>query len=85
MGHLLDIGKETYMQERGYSWAPEFDAFISHEQWKVFTRPYLDDHTFETILAKLAEGPVVGQWQIYANSESEVDIHNIHKHYGTSA
>ncbi len=85
MGHLLDIGKETYMQEQGYEWVPEFDAYINHAQWKVFTRPYLDDHSFDNILARLAEDPVVGQWRIYTNAESEVDIHNIHKHYGATA
>ncbi len=85
MGHLLDIGKETYMEEQGYQWAREFDAYISHEKWKVFTRPYLDDHPFDTILAKLEEEGIEGQWQIYANAESEVDIHNIHKHYGATA
>lgn len=85
MGNLLDIGKETYMQEHGYEWVPQFDAYINHEQWKVFTRPYLDDQSFETILAHLAEEPVTGQWKIYTNTESEVDIHNIHKHYGATA
>ena len=85
MGHLLDIGKETYMQEQGYTWSPEFDAYISHEKWKIFTRNYLDDHSFEIIVARLGEEPHIGQWQIYESTESEVDIHNIHRHYGTTA
>lgn len=84
MGHLLDFGKETYMEEQGFSWAPEFDAYISQEQWKIFTRPYLDDHSFETIVKNLEEAPEKGRWRIYTNTESEVDIHNIHKHYGAS-
>lgn len=82
MGYLLDIGKETYLQEHGYTWAPEYDAYIHRDQWKIFTRSYLDDHAFETILARLGEAAVPGQWQIYTSTESEVDIHNIHKHYG---
>lgn len=83
MGHLLDIGKESYLQEQGYEWVPEFDAYIKREQWKMFTREYLDDHSFETILAGLADEPKIGQWHIYASAESEVDIHTIHRHYGT--
>lgn len=85
MGQLLDIGKETYVQEQGYQWVPEFDAYVSREKWKVFTRTYLDDHTFDTILARLAEENVEGQWRIYTSTESEVDVHNIHKHYGATA
>lgn len=83
MGHLLDVGKETYIKEQGYEWVPEYDSYVSREQWKIFTRSYLDDHSFETILARLADEPTVGQWQIYTSTESEADIHNIHRHYGT--
>lgn len=82
MGQLLDIGKETYIYDQGYRWVPEYDAYINRERWKIFTRSYLDDHPFETILSKLADEPTIGHWQIYANTESEVDIHNIHLHYG---
>ncbi len=82
MGHLLDFGKETYIQQQGYEWASEFDAFVNRDQWKLFTRAYLDDHSFETIVARLKEEPAPGQWRIYSSTESEVDIHNIHRHYG---
>lgn len=83
MGHLLDVGKESYIQEQGYGWEPEHDAYINHATWKIFTRTYLDDHAFETILARLAEEPTIGQWKIYTSTESEDDIHNIHRHFGT--
>lgn len=82
MGHLLDFGKESYMQEQGYSWVQEFDAYVSRDKWKIFTRTYLDDHSFETILARLKDELTVGHWQIYRSTESEVDIHNVHRHYG---
>ena len=82
MGYLVDIGKETYIKEQGYTWEHQFDAYVSHENWKIFTRTYLDDHSFETILARLADEPTVGHWRIYTSTESEADIHNIHRHYG---
>lgn len=85
MGNLLDIGKETYLQEQGYKWVPEFESYVNREKWKIFTRTYLDDHSFETILVKLAEEPNSGHWQIYESTESEVDIHNVRRHYGAQA
>lgn len=84
MGYLEDIGKETYMQEQGYEWIETYEAFISHEKWKIFTRNYIEDHSFDTLCTKLAEESIEGRWQVYANSESEVDIHNIHKHFGAA-
>jgi len=85
MGHLQDIGKETYMLEQGYEWVEKYEAFVSHERWKVFTRNYLEDHSFEEIVASLAQAPTEGKWQVYTSRESETDIHNIHKHYGATA
>lgn len=85
MAHLEDIGKESYMQEQGYEWVEAYEAFISHAQWKIFSRNYLEDHTFDTIRAKLAQAPVEGKWQVFSNTEAEVDLHNIHKHYGATA
>ncbi|MCW8827773.1 MAG: hypothetical protein OQK94_01820 [Gammaproteobacteria bacterium] len=84
MGHLDDFGKETYMREQGYEWDDTYEAFVSRKQWKLFTRNYLEDHSFDTLRAKLAETPIDGKWQVYANTESEVDIHNIHKHFGAA-
>lgn len=85
MAKLEDIGKETYMKEQGYEWDDTYQAFLSHQKWKIFTRNFLEDHNFDTICAKLAEEPVEGRWQVYANSESEEDIHNIHRHFGASS
>jgi hypothetical protein len=82
MGHLEDAGKESYFEKHGYDWVPSLESYVSHEQWKVFTRNYIDDHSFDTLLAHLNEEPLIGQWKIYANTESEVDIHTVNKHYG---
>lgn len=84
MGHLDDIGKENYFEKHGYEWVPRFEAYINREQWKVFTRDYINDHSFDTLLVNLEEAPVSGQWTIYTNTESEDDIHNLHRHYGTT-
>lgn len=85
MAKLEDIGKETYMKEQGYEWDEAYQAFLSHREWKIFTRNYLEDHTFDTIREKLAEKHIDGKWQVYANTESEDDIHNIHRHFGASS
>lgn len=84
MGYLQDIGKETYMNEQGYEWVEKYESFISHERWKVFTRNYLEDHSFDEICASIAQPSTEGKWQVYTNTESEVDIHNIHKHFGVA-
>ncbi len=83
-GTLLDIGKETYMQEKGYEWVSKFDAYINHGQWKIFTRTYLDDHTFDDILVRLEDEPVSGQCDLRRH-RIRGDIHNIRRHYGTPA
>lgn len=85
MGQLQDIGKESYMMEQGYEWVEKYESFVSHEKWKVFTRNYLEDHSFDEICASLEQAPTEGRWQVYTSTESEVDIHNIHKHYGSTS
>jgi len=84
MTHLQDIGKESYLEKHGYEWVEKYEAFISHHHWKVFTRNYLEDHSFDDICTSLAQDSTQGKWQVYASTESEVDLHNIHKHYGAT-
>jgi hypothetical protein len=84
MGKLEDIGKETYIQEQGYQWEEAYEAFVNHDAWKIFTRNYLEDHSFDTIRDNLAEEPVAGKWRVYANTEADEDIHNIRKHFGAA-
>ncbi|MFO7592902.1 MAG: hypothetical protein R6X15_02505 [Pseudomonadota bacterium] len=85
MGKLEDIGKETYMKEQGYEWDGAYEAFVSHRDWKIFTRNFLEDHNFDTIREKISAPPTEGKWQVYANNESEEDIHNIHRHFGATS
>lgn len=82
MAHLEDFGKETYFEEHGYVWDPRYDAYVNHEDWKIFQKEYIDDHSFDLILTNLREDPTPGHWKIYFNTESPMDLHNIQKHYG---
>ena len=82
MAHLEDFGKETYFEEHGYTWDARIEAYVSKSQWKIFTREYIDDHPFDTLLLDLQEEPVPNQWKTYVNAEAPLDIHNVHKHYG---
>jgi hypothetical protein len=82
MGYLEDFGKETYFQEHGYTWEPKFESYVNKEDWKIFSKEYIDDHSFDILLANFEEEPTPGHWKIYTNTESPVDIHNVHRHYG---
>jgi hypothetical protein len=85
MSHLEDIGKETYLQQQGFEWIDAYEAFVHRDQWKIFRRDYLEDHSFDSICEKIAEAPMVGRWQIYSNKEADIDLHTIHKHYGATS
>lgn len=84
MAHLEDFGKESYFEKHGYVWDTRIDAYVNKAQWKIFSREYIDDHSFETLLSRLGEAPVQNHWKIYFNTESPIDVHNVHKHYGVS-
>jgi hypothetical protein len=85
MGKLVDSGKESYFENKGYTWESSIDSYVNREQWKVFKREYIDDHHFDTLLADLEEPPLEGQWKIYSNTESEEELHTIKKHYGATS
>ena len=82
MAHLEDFGKESYFEKHGYSWDARIEAYVNKVEWKIFAKDYIDDHSFDTLLLNLQEKPVPNHWKIYFNSESPLDIHNLHKHYG---
>jgi hypothetical protein len=82
MAHLEDFAKETYFEEHGYSWDERYDTYVNHEDWKIFHKDYINDHSFDLILVNLREDSTPGQWKMYFNTESPLDIHNIQKHYG---
>lgn len=82
MTNLEDFGKQTYFETHGYVWDARTQAYVNKEAWKIFSKDYIDDHPFDTLLANLQEGTVPNQWKIYCNVESSLDMHNIHKHYG---
>ena len=84
MAHLEDFGKETYFENHGYVWDARIEAYVNKEEWKIFSKEYIDDHSFDTLLSSLQEEPVPNQWKIYSNTESPLDVHNVHKHYGVS-
>ena len=85
MSKLEDAGKEVYFEKKGYIWEVSIDAYVNREQWKVFKREYIDDHSFDTLLADMEAPPVEGRWTIYSNTESEADLHTIKKHYGSTS
>ena len=82
MANLEDFGKETYFKEHGYTWDSRYEAYVNREDWKMFHKDYIDDHSFDTILVNLRQEPRPGQWKLYVNNESSLDIHNINKHFG---
>lgn len=82
MANLEDFGKQTYFEKHGYLWDARIQAYVNKEDWKIFSKDYIDDHSFDTLLSNLQEEPVPNQWKIYFNTESQLDVHNIHKHYG---
>jgi len=84
MTHLEDFGKETYFEKHGYVWDARIEAYVCKAKWKIFSKEYIDDHTFDTLLSNFQEEPSSNQWKIYFNTESSLDIHNVHKHYGVS-
>ena len=84
MAHLEDFGKETYFEKNGYIWDARIEAYVNKAEWKIFSKEYIDDHSFDTLLSNLQEEPSSNQWKIYFNTESSLDIHNVHKHYSVS-
>jgi len=84
MAHLEDFGKETYFEKHGYTWDVRIESYISKAEWKIFSKEYIDDHSFDTLLSNLQEEPSPNRWKIYFNTESPLDVHNVHKHYGVS-
>ena len=82
MGNLEDFGKETYFEEHGYTWDSRFEIYVNKEEWKIFGKDYIDDHSFDVLLANLKEEPTLGHWKFYFNTESSSDIHSLGKHFG---
>ena len=84
MAHLEDFGKETYFEKHGYTWDARSEAYINKAEWKIFSKEYIDDHSFDTLLSNLQEEPSPNQWKVYFNTESSLDVHNVHKHSGVT-
>ena len=84
MANLEDFGKQTYFKNHGYTWDSRIEGYVNKEEWKIFSKDYIDDHSFDTLLANLQEAPIVGQWKVYFNTESPTDVHNIQRHYGVT-
>ena len=82
MGHLEDIGKETYLQNHGYTWDERYDVYLNKEQWKMFSKEYIEYQPFDTLLLNLDDEVTPDHWKIYTISESEEDVHNMRIHYG---
>ena len=82
MGNLEDAGKQSYFEEQGYEWDPRIKCYVNKDKWKIFAKDYIDDHSFDQLLADFEQPVNPGQWQYYFNTESESDIHNVRKHYG---
>ena len=84
MANLEDFGKETYFEKHGYVWDPRVEAYVNKQEWKIFSKEYIDDHAFDILLVNLQEAHPANQWKIYFNTESEADVHNIHRHYAVA-
>lgn len=82
MANLDDFGKETYLEKHRYTWDPRIESYVNKEEWKIFSKDYIDDHSFDILLANVQEESSSGQWKLYSNTESPIDVHNLHKHYG---
>ncbi len=84
MAHLGDFGKQTYFERICYVWDARIEAYGSKEEWKIFSKKYIDGHSFDTLLSNFQEEPSPNQWKMYFNTESPLDVHNLHKHFGVS-
>lgn len=84
MANLEDVGKQTYLEKHGYSWDQRIESYVNKEEWKIFSKAYIDDHTFDTLLANIQEEPSPGHWKIFTNTESPIDVHNLRTHYGVT-
>ena len=84
MAHLEDFGKETYFEKNGYIWDARIEAYVNKSEWKIFSKEYIDDHSFDTLLSNFQEEPSPNQWKVYYNTESPLDVHNARKHYGVN-
>ncbi len=82
MANLEDYGKEKYFEEQGYTWDSRIESYVNKEVWKIFSKYYIDDHSFDRLMVNLQEEPSPGKWKFYFNTESPVDVHNLHVHYG---
>jgi len=82
MANLEDYGKETYLEKHGYTWDARVESYVNKNEWKLFSKDFIDDHSFDKILAGLNEEPSEGVWKFYINHESPTDVHNMRKHYG---
>ncbi|MGD8568066.1 MAG: hypothetical protein PVJ39_08255 [Gammaproteobacteria bacterium] len=85
MAHLEDYGKEKYFEENGYIWDERFEIYINKAQWKIFSKDYIDDHSFDVLITSLEEQPTPNHWKYYYNTEFESDVHATHKHFGVRA
>ncbi len=82
MANLEDFGKQTYFEDHGYTWDPRIQSYVNKEEWKIFSKDYIDDHSFDILLADLQEESTPDHWKIYLNTESPIDVHNLREHYG---
>jgi len=82
MGHLEDIGKETYLQNQGYTWDERYQVYLNREQWKIFSKEYIEYQPFDTLLINLEDDITPDHWKIYSIGETEEDLHNMRIHYG---
>ena len=85
MTHLEDIGKETYFENHGYTWDPKFECYVNKDEWKIFSKDYIEDHSFDMLLNDMQQASTPGRWNVYFDTESSVDIHNLHAHYGVKS
>lgn len=82
MGNLEDIGKETYLQNQGYTWDERYQVYLNKQHWKIFSKEYIEYQPFDILLANLDDEIIPDHWKIYSISETEQDLHNMRIHYG---